>query len=178
MQRIFRDPDSQWSCAGYDDAAERVSELTAALADRVVWTRFVRDPLEHGSWKDYYDRWKRCREPEGSSVWDLTLPIAEADAVLSLPTFGKWGAELAELTRNHDRIVVCGVATDCCVLATVLGAVDAGKHVTVAVDACAGATERAHEQGLELMAMLGPMVTLATTAELVGPMAGTTRRAR
>lgn len=167
MQRIFQDPGSQWVCPGYDAAAERVAALTEEFAGNIVWTRFVRDPLEHGSWRDYYACWDRCREPEGSAVWELTLPATETDAVLTMPTFSKWGAELAELTRDSDRLIVCGVATDCCVISTVLGAVDAGKHVSVVVDACAGATDEAHEQAIALMGMLSPMVELTTTSELV-----------
>lgn len=166
MQRIFRDADSQWCCGGYDDAAERVRSLAEQFAGRVVWTRFVRDPAETGAWKDYYERWGRCREPEDSPAWDITLPMAEGDRIISLPTFSKWGDELAEATRDCERLILCGVATDCCVLSTVLGAVDAGKWVTVVTDACAGATDRAHEQALELMRLLSPMVTLATADEL------------
>ena len=120
-----------------------------------------------GSWRDYYARWDRCREAEDSPAWEITLPVAEGDAVLSLPTFGKWGAELAELTRDREQLVVCGVATDCCVLSTVLGAVDAGKQVTVVADACAGATDRAHEQALDLMGMLSPMVMLASADDVL-----------
>lgn len=167
MQSVFRDPESQWCCPGYDMAAEQVDRLTAAFHGNVIWTKFVRDPNEEGAWKDYYDRWDRCRESEDSAVWDLTQRVAEGDLVISRPTFSKWDAELADVVRENDRIVVCGVATDCCVLSTVLGAVDAGKWVTVVTDACAGATELAHQQANDLMGMLSPMVTLATTDEVL-----------
>lgn len=160
MQRIFRDTGSQWCTPGYDEASAGIARLLDAFRGDVIWTRFVRDPAESGSWADYYERWDRCREPEGSPVWDLTMNRRAEDAVLSLPTFSKWGPELAELTTGRD-LVVCGVATDCCVLSTVLGAVDAGKRVTVVADASAGATDRAHDQAIELMELLSPMVTVS-----------------
>ncbi|MFC7766395.1 isochorismatase family protein [Leucobacter soli] len=53
-----------------------------------------------------------------------------------------------------------------------LGAVDAGKHVTLVADACAGVTDRAHEQAIELMGLLGPMVEVVTTEELVAARVG------
>ncbi|MCR8669542.1 cysteine hydrolase family protein [Agrococcus sp. HG114] len=167
MQRIFRDPGSQWSTGGYDAAADRIGRLVEVSAGPVIWTRFVRDPAELGSWRAYYDRWSACREAPDSTAWDLTMPVRPSDSVLSLPTFSKWGDELAALTEGRD-LVVCGVATDCCVLSTVLGAVDAGKQVTVVTDACAGATEEAHDQAVALMGMLAPMVSLTRTSELVG----------
>ena len=167
MQRVFQDPESQWYVGDYEPAAVRVAELAQAYAGDVVWTRFVRDPAESGSWKDYYERWDRCREAPESPEWDVTLEVGPEDRVLSLPTFSKWGRELAEMTAETPQLIVCGVATDCCVISTVLGAVDAGKHVTVVTDACAGATTEVHDQALSLMGMLSPMVTLTTTAELL-----------
>ncbi|MFC7766396.1 isochorismatase family protein [Leucobacter soli] len=91
MQHVFRDADSQWATPGYDRAAERISRLTDAYRGEVIWTRFVRDPQESGSWSDYYARWNECREPEDSPVWDLTMPVADGDDIVSLPTFSKWG---------------------------------------------------------------------------------------
>lgn len=167
MQQIFRDPASQWVTGGYDAAAERIRLLVDAAEGPVIWTRFVRDPSEPGAWRAYYERWDECRDGADSPVWDLTMPVRDEHAVVSLPTFSKWGGELAELTAEHPELVVCGVATDCCVLSTVLGAVDAGKAITVVTDACAGATDEAHDQALALMGMLSPMVRLARTADVV-----------
>jgi len=38
--------------------------------------------------------------------------------------FSKWGPEPRRLTGLADAIVLCGVSTECCVLATALAAVD------------------------------------------------------
>jgi nicotinamidase-related amidase len=65
---------------------------------------------------------------------------------------------------------VTGVATDCCVLSTVLAAADAGVPVRVVGDACAGSTDDDHRKALELMALYAPLVALTSTAEvLAGP---------
>lgn len=167
MQHIFGDPESQWFTPEYAAAEAQISRLAEAFRGEVIWTRFVRDPQESGSWSDYYARWNECREPEDSPVWDLTMPVADGDDIVSLPTFSKWSPEMAELTRDRPRLVVCGVATDCCVLSTVLGAVDAGKHVTLVTDACAGVTDLAHTQAIDLMGLLSPMVTCVSTDELL-----------
>lgn len=168
MQRIFEEPESQWFVSNYQDVEQKVRKLRDSF-DRVIWTRFVRDPQEPGAWADYYARWDQCREEPGSQRWDLTVPVRESEQVLSLPTFTKWGAELARMTEDYQHLVVAGVATDCCVLSTVLGAVDAGKHVTVVSDACGGATERAHDQALELMELLSPMVEVRTSNSILKP---------
>lgn len=178
MQEIFRAQHSQWFVPGYADAATNVARLAEALPGSIVWTRFVRDPDELGGWREYYDRWNQCRSAPESSDWDVTLPIADGDSTLSLPTFSKWGPQLADMTADADRVVICGVATDCCVLSTVFGAVDAGKSVTVVTDACAGITDEAHQKALALMNLLAPMVTLTTTEEVVGSVPLTPQRSQ
>jgi len=170
MQRIFQEPGSQWFVSNYDQAEAAVRALRRDFDGPVIWTRFVRDPEEHGSWRDYYRRWDECREEPDSVRWDITMPVASGDEVLSLPTFSKWGLELAALTAGQEHLVIAGVATDCCVLSTVLGAVDAGKRVSVVADACGGATPEAHAQALALLELLAPMVEVTTTKALGIPL--------
>lgn len=167
MQEVFRAPESQWHVPGYDSAAQRVTALTEHFGDRVIWTKFVRDPEEKGSWEHYYGRWNECRQDPDSAAWNLTLPVADNHRVVSLPTFSKWGEALAEMTAESEVLVVCGVATDCCVISTVLGAVDAGKSVILVEDACAGITQEAHDQAIALMDLLTPMVTIMSAEELL-----------
>jgi nicotinamidase-related amidase len=68
---------------------------------------------------------------------------------------------------ESPRLVVTGVATDCCVISTVLAAADAGASVTVVTDACAGSTDGNHAKALDVMALYGPLVRLTTTDALL-----------
>lgn len=173
MQTVFRDPGSQWCVPDYDQLVPRVADLYEQMRGRTVWTRFVWDPREHGSWHSYYQRWDECRLAEGDPAWDVTLRHDPADPVISLPTFSKWGPELVGLAKKHAGLVVCGVSTDCCVLSTVLGAVDAGVPVTVVTDACAGLSDESHADTLRVLDLLDPMVRLVTTDDyLAGTTAG------
>jgi nicotinamidase-related amidase len=61
--------------------------------------------------------------------------------------------------------VLCGVATDCCVIATALAASDAGTFVRVVGDACAGSSDAAHERALAIMAGFAPQVTVTSVEE-------------
>lgn len=168
MQDCFADPESGWFTPRYREAEVNIARLAADPGGAsTVWTRFVRDPDEQGSWSAYYDRWNELRLPPEASEWDLTSVPAEGDDILDLPTFSKWGPDLDALTAGVDGLVLCGVATDCCVLGTVLGAVDAGRPVTVVADACAGVTDVAHQQALDLMGLLSPMITLTDTEDFL-----------
>jgi nicotinamidase-related amidase len=57
MQSAFGDPTSEWSAEGYAEIVPTVNNLVAEFGDRVVFTRFVRDPTEPGHWPACYDRW-------------------------------------------------------------------------------------------------------------------------
>ncbi len=167
MQEAFRDASSMWCVPRYGEAEANIGRLVEHTAGHPVWTRFVRDPDEKGAWSDYYMRWHQLRVPPDAQEWELTTPAADGDEVLDLPTFSKWGPELDAMTADAGKLVVCGVATDCCVLGTVLGAADAGRSVTVVEDACAGVTDEAHQQALDLMGLLAPMVTLTGTEQFI-----------
>lgn len=165
LQRVFADTDSPWAAPRFDEILPRVAALVADVPDEdVVVTRFVAPAEPEGAWRGYYDEWPFARQPRNSELWDLVEPVADR-AALDYPTFGKWDARLA--ARAGDELVVVGVATDCCVLSTVLAAADAGVAVRVVADACAGSSDDAHRQALEVMARYAPLVAITTTgAEL------------
>ncbi|MDP9886068.1 nicotinamidase-related amidase [Sinomonas atrocyanea] len=166
MQRAFQEK-TEWHVPRFDEAAAAIAKLQETTALPPVYTRFVRDEAETGSWSAYYQRWNEMRLAPGAEEWDLAVPLPEGATVIDAPTFSKWGPELAAIIPEGERMVLTGVATDCCVLSTALAAVDAGRHVTVVSDACAGATDEAHEQALALMQMLSPMCETTTLADLL-----------
>ena len=150
MQHVFADPESPWAAPGFGEIVEPVGRLVQAFGDRVVFTRFVPPVDPEGSWKDYYDRWEFVGRPGAGALFELVEPWAGRDAI-SAPTFSKWGPELEAAAGPARTLVACGVATDCCVIATVIGALDAGMHVRVVADACAGVDGAAHERAIALM---------------------------
>ncbi len=56
-------------------------------------------------------------------------------------------------------------------VSTALAAADAGATVTVVTDACAGSSPQNQRAALDVMALYPPQITLATTADLLGPVA-------
>ncbi|NMF31816.1 cysteine hydrolase [Corynebacterium ammoniagenes] len=167
MQVAFSEAGSDWLIPRYAEVENNVAKLAHAFEDKVLWTKFVRAPEEEGAWSEYYDRWSSFRVDEDSRQWDLTLLPAANHTVISRPTFSKWGPELAELAPLGTPLVICGVATDCCVLATALAAIDDGRSVIVCTDACGAVNDLAQEQTLSVLSLLAPMVRLTTTDEVL-----------
>lgn len=169
-QVIFASPESDWGSPMFAAIVPRVHSLARGFTGRVVVTRFVAPTSPQGSWADYYARWPFARVEESDPLYAVVPELASLAAgahVVTEPTFGKWGAALREIVGATPRLVLTGVSTDCCVIATALAAADAGARVTVATDACAGSTPDDHAAALRVMSLFEPQITLSTTAELL-----------
>ncbi|WP_226758278.1 cysteine hydrolase family protein [Arthrobacter sp. SO3] len=165
MQRAFRQP-GEWHIPRYDEAARIIARLAGSGLEPII-TRFIPDPAEIGSWSSYYDRWRSMRLDPDDSLWDIELPDIEVRGSIDLPTFSKWGDELAGRIAVGEEVILTGVATDCCILATALGAADAGRYVTVVEDACAGQSDAEHDQALSLLELLSPMINVVKSGTLL-----------
>jgi len=165
MQRVFGDPTSGWYAEGYDEITPVIERLTDRFSGRTVYTRFVRDPVETGAWRTYYDEWPQFRLAPDDPQWDLTVTVPTDAPVVDEPTFSKWTPALQAIVGNAP-LVVCGVATECCVLSTVLGAANAGSAVTVVRDACVGGSSELHAEALTVMESFAPLVRVRASVEI------------
>ena len=166
LQRVFGDPDSPWTAPRFEEVRPRIRRLVAAFGERVVLTRFVAPAQPTGAWADYYAQYPFALQPPDAPLYDLVEDPGPA-RVLTATTFGKWGPELAGIVGDGP-VTVAGVATDCCVVSTVLPAADAGVPLRVVTDACAGSSDDEHDRALHLMGLYAPLVELTTTADLLG----------
>lgn len=168
MQEIFGRSTSQWFTPGYPSIEPTVARLVEAFGDRVVFTRFVAPEHPTGAWIPYYERWPFALVPHTDELYDLTSGmLADGKSVVTETTFGKWGTELAAALGGSTEMVLVGVSTDCCVLSTALAAADAGIHVSVVQDACAGLSPADHQRALDAMALYGPLIDIVDAASLL-----------
>jgi nicotinamidase-related amidase len=162
MQRIFGETSSEWATPGYASASAGIQRLLGAFQSRVCLTRFLPPDQPSGAWITYYEKWPFARDPMNAPLYELSEEFISIPApIIDRTTFGKWDAESRQMLGDPDAIVLAGVTTDCCVLSTALAAADAGVHVTVAADACAGVTEADHRRALDAMTLYSPMIDVA-----------------
>jgi nicotinamidase-related amidase len=167
MQVIFGDPSSQWFTPEYERASAGIQRLLPAFGDRAIFTRFVAPAEPQGAWIPYYEQWSFALVPDADPLYALTAPFAGAAPHLETrATFGKWDAELAAAMGGASEMVLAGVSTDCCVISTALAAADAGVHVRVVADACAGLTPDDHQRALDAMALYAPLIEITTVDEV------------
>lgn len=169
MQVIFGEPASQWATPDYASASAGIQRLLPAFGERVIFTRFVAPAAPHGAWVPYYDQWSFALVPPTDPLYELTDPFAAlAQHIQTRETFGKWDAAFASAMHGSTEMVITGVSTDCCVISTALAAADAGVHVRVAADACAGLSPADHQRALDAMALYAPLIEITTVDEVLG----------
>ncbi|KAL8789541.1 MAG: hypothetical protein Q9195_006768 [Heterodermia aff. obscurata] len=103
----------------------------------------------------------------GSADWALQPAIAEAVKKGAYPVVGKntydgfMNTELEAmlLQKKVERVVVCGVMTDCCCDTTARSAFNRGFETWLVGDACGSASEEQHQAGLKAFEYaFGPVV--------------------
>jgi nicotinamidase-related amidase len=152
MQNVFLE-ETEWHVPWMKIILPAVTELAGRRSERTVFTRFrpLPDVQPIGSWRRYYERWPQYTVDAATGLLDLVAPLA----VLSPPAItvdkGVYSAFACPLLRRwlrHHRIeclVISGVETDVCVLATILSAIDQGYRVVVPLDAVCSSTDQGHD---------------------------------
>jgi nicotinamidase-related amidase len=172
MQRIFGEPVSEWVTPEYASASAGIQRLLGAFESRVCFTRFVAPEQPTGVWIDYYKKWPFALDPANAPLYELTEEFRSIPATtVDRTTFGKWDAETDRELGHPAEIVLAGVTTDCCVISTALAAADAGVHVIVAADACAGVTGNDHQRALDIMALYTPLIDIAEVDSILASQA-------
>ena len=167
MQRAFADAPSPWAAPGFYAALAQVERLLPAYRGRTILTRYVPPKALAGAWIPYFAMFPSLLRPEDDPLWDLKLPAHGGALVETRTTFSKWDEPMAALTGPGAPIAVCGVATECCVLSTILGAVDHGRFVRLVSDACAAGSPQGDAEALAILAGFAPMVSVAKTDEVL-----------
>jgi len=177
MQRMF-DAGTPWATGWLRKVLPQVVQLCEAKAERTIFTRFIppRSAEEaSGAWRRYYKKWEqmtlRTLAPHMVELLPELAMFVPPAAVLEKRTYSPWARPdlLHSLVSRHvDTLVVSGGETDICVLATVLGAVDAGFRVVVAADALCSSVDETHDDILHYFhKRLGEQIEVADVAEII-----------
>jgi nicotinamidase-related amidase len=173
MQRVFAEA-TPWHVGSFDDVLPNVLRLARRAPARTILTRFVtpRGPAAaRGSWRGYYRRWPEVTlERMPRAMLDVVAPLAALAppaAIVDKKVYSAFGARpfvRALCALGGDTLILSGVETDVCVLATAYGAVDRGLRVIVATDACTGYSLDSHRAMIDhVYPRIPDQVSLMTT---------------
>ncbi len=157
MQVVFADH-ADWGAAATHEILPQVARIAAHRPERTVFTRFLPPkslPDLPGQWRAFYRRWPQVLAESGNTALFDLLPVLKRFAppakvvdkriysAFEAPDFAPALAELAA-----DTLIITGVETDVCVLATAIGAIDRGFRTMLISDALASGSDAGHAAAL------------------------------
>ncbi|WP_413992939.1 cysteine hydrolase family protein [Labrys okinawensis] len=177
MQRIFAE-ETQWHTPTLFDIVPNIARIVAEKPGHTIFARFTvphTPDLATGSWQTYYRRWSSLTganlDPGMIELVEPLAALAEGEEIFDKPTYSLFGHSHLDQrlkARKADTLVITGVETDICVLATVFDAVDLGYRVILVRDAVTSSSLESHKATLELVLPRMPQqITIAGTADVI-----------
>jgi nicotinamidase-related amidase len=177
MQRVFAEA-TDWRVPTISEVVEPIRALAQAHARETIFTRFMTPQTAEnasGDWQRFYARWRSVlRDRMDAAMFDLMQPLAglvPPAEVCDKATFSAFASAdfVASLARrNAQTLVLSGVETDVCVLATAIDAVDRGLHVLLAADALTSLSAAGHHAALEaIYPRFDLQIEIATVADIM-----------
>ena len=142
MQNVYT-KGQEWACEGVEAASASILRLlNSQMPEQVIFTRYL--AAEH---------------PEGLP-WVKTHPVYTKSVYSSFAV-----PEVVKAAKKARRLVISGVVAECCVLSTVLSAIDAGCKVIYLTDAVAGLSEASRTETEKIVSYFAPLHTELMTTE-------------
>jgi nicotinamidase-related amidase len=161
--QVFFASGSEWAVPDTLRVLPVVERLARHAPASTIFTRFMppRTVAEaHGQWQTYYRRWSSVlRQANDTGIYDLLLPLRELASPAQVVDKSAYSAFESVgfcdvLSRlGFKALILTGIETDVCVLATALDAVDRGLRVVMVSDGLGSGSETGHSAILQTLAM-------------------------
>ena len=177
MQDLFA-ARTVWHTPSIPAVTPAIRRLVAHRSERAIFTRFMTPHTADetgGAWRTYYRRWTRVTtsqmDPALLDVMNAFRSFIPPARVIDKTTYSAFESDaFVDLldAMACRTLIVTGVETDVCVLATVMTGVDRGYRVIIAEDAVTSSDEDAHRATLDLVyRRFEDQIEIGSTAEII-----------
>ncbi len=167
MQNAYLE-DQCWACTKTSSCAEKIAGLIdGGVCDNVVFTEYLAPENPVGTWVTYNE----VNAEVNADAWlnevvDELKPYLDTYPLYSKSTYSSFGnPDFKALMARAGRIIITGVMSECCVLATAIDAIDTGTPVVYLTDACSGSSQEFEDMVVSLMEFASPTHTAVMTAD-------------
>lgn len=162
FQNVYM-PGCDWACPSMPEAMENtIRILDAENAPDFVMTKFIAPADPVGRWAQYNEAYREINENESLAEIATTLApyVSKAAAVVDKPTYSSMDSEAVRAAMEGKKaVVLAGVTAECCVLATLMDAMDLGYEVVYLYDCIAGQTAQLEKEVRGIAEIFAPIHT-------------------
>lgn len=144
MQNVYL-KGQPWGCEMIEKAQNNIiALLESGKFDNVIFTKYIPAKEPVGRWKEY----NREYTDINANLWmseiiEPLIPYTKKYPVYEKSVYSSYIVdEVRKKAAKADRVVVTGVVAECCVISTVISAIDAGDMVVYISDGVAGLDEK------------------------------------
>ncbi len=167
MQNVYA-KDAAWATPGFAAALDNILLLCQRYKER-IFTRHLPFLDPPGRWRQYNHFARKINEDKEAQLLVSELRAVEHQLFDKYTYSALASGALKDylLAKDFDEILICGVQTEFCVLATLLEAVDLGLPVTLVADACAGSLPIFNAAIISLVKRMPEQAEIKYTQELI-----------
>lgn len=156
-------PGNDWACPGSVDAITNTLRiLNAKNAPDALITKYLAPEHPVGRWINYNQEYKDINDNAFYSELEARIgALADRIPVISKDTYSSLKNEqVLSALKDKEAVVLTGVVAECCVLATMLDAIDLGYQVIYLYDCVAGQTPHKEACARQIAEDFAPVHTL------------------
>lgn len=160
MQNAYT-KEGPWTCPHLDRAADHIITLIqSGRFEQIIFTRFDAPQQPVGTWANYNTINREINENHFlNGLIPQLLPFTEAYSLYSKSTYSSLSVPeirtaVTECIERGSSVVLTGVVSECCVLATAFHLIDLGCPVIYITDACAGVSDQTEEAVITVLSGL------------------------
>ena len=153
FQNIYL-PGQEWACPTIEQSMANVHRIVSApAAPDYVLTQYIASDDPVGSWKNYNEAYAAINaDPYLCALSDGIRDLASEKNVIVKDTYSSLKSpQILERLKGKKRVVLSGVVAECCILATMMDAIDLGYEVIYLHDCISGMTPE-NERSIRFLA--------------------------
>lgn len=162
MQNVYM-PGEPWQCPSMPKAVENIRELMEAeIIEQTAFTRFAAPESPRGTWRQYNEEYAEINSDRYlNEIVKELQPHAARYPVYDKHVYSSFKIpELVQLASRAEHVLLGGVVAECCILATLMEAIDLGYKVIYLADCISGQTEQNEKRICKIAESFSPMHTL------------------
>lgn len=167
MQNVYLS-NQPWACRATSEVAQSIQNLIdLKVADNFIFTRYIASEQPIGAWVNYNQENADINSnPWMNEIVSNLMSYTKTYPVYDKSTYSSYhNPEVAKLCNLADRVLITGVVAECCVLATVYSAIDAGNKIVYLKDAVSGLSRESEAITEQLIGNFSPIHTKVMTIE-------------